>query len=352
KKLRNSFFGVEATRVQRGSDDVQVYVRLPEEQRDSLYDLLATQIRTPAGALIPLSTVATVTEGVAPSEIIRRNGRTITTVIADVDTSVITGQEANTLIADELIPDLTERYEGLVVEFGGEQRTQGDAQAALGNATMIALFVIFALLALIFRSYVQPIIVMIAIPLGLIGAVTGHYLQGVSIGLLSIFGIIGLAGVVINNSLVMIDLYNEYLKNGADTRKAVIEGTKDRFRPILLTSLTTFLGIYPLIMETSVQAQFLIPLAVSIGYGVLIGTVVIVLAVPSFFILQSHVFRTFISEEKAEELRAQRGNEVFGDEVDVPEAEPVAGPTRAGKRRKKASNDDQTLEEGFLTAAE
>ena len=130
---------------------------------------------------------------------------------------------------------------------------------------------------------------MVAIPLGLIGAVTGHVILGIPLGLLSFFGIIGLAGVVINNSLVMIDLYNEYLSKGYDVKDAVVEGTKDRFRPILLTSVTTFLGVYPLIMETSLQAQFLIPLAVSIGYGVLIGTGVIVLAIPAVFILVHRV---------------------------------------------------------------
>ncbi|MEM9733678.1 MAG: efflux RND transporter permease subunit [Pseudomonadota bacterium] len=301
QQLRAGFFGVEATRVQRGRDDVRVYVRFPEEQRQSLADLLDTRIRTASGQLIPLSTVAEIKEGLAPTEIIRRNSRTITTVTADVDTSVITGQEANTIIAEELVPVLRERYEGLIIDFGGEQRTQGDAQAALGQATAVALFVIFALLALVFKSYVQPVIVMIAIPLGLIGAVLGHYILGVSIGLLSIFGIIGLAGVVINNSLVMIGPYNEYLERGMDTRSAVIAGTKDRFRPILLTSLTTFLGIYPLIMETSTQAQFLIPLAVSIGYGVLFGTVIIILAVPAFFIAQAHLFRTFVKAEVAKE---------------------------------------------------
>ncbi|MEO1406038.1 MAG: efflux RND transporter permease subunit, partial [Pseudomonadota bacterium] len=163
--------------------------------------------------------------------------------------------------------------------------TQGDAQAALSQALGIAMFVIFSLLALVFRSFVQPIVVMIAIPLGLIGAVTGHYILGIPLGLLSIFGIIGLAGVVINNSLVMIDLYNEYLARGYEVAEAVVAGTKDRFRPILLTSVTTFLGVYPLIMETSLQAQFLIPLAVSIGYGVLIGTVVIIFAIPAVFVL-------------------------------------------------------------------
>ncbi|MEM8788743.1 MAG: efflux RND transporter permease subunit [Pseudomonadota bacterium] len=293
-QVRNGFFGAEATRVQRGRDDVRVFVRLPEDERDSVSDFLDTRIRTPEGDLIPLSTVAEIREGLSPTQILRRDGRTITTLTADVDFSVISGQEANDWIRAELLPGLMDRYDGLKVDFGGEQRTQGDAGAALGQALGVALFIIFALLALAFRSYIQPIVVMAAIPLGLIGAVTGHLIMGIPITLLSIFGIIGLAGVVINNSLVMIDLYNEYLDRGEDTATAVVEGTKDRFRPILLTSLTTFLGIFPLILETSVQAQFLIPLAVSIGFGVLIGTAIIILVVPAVFIAQAKLFRTFI----------------------------------------------------------
>ncbi|MEO0484503.1 MAG: efflux RND transporter permease subunit [Pseudomonadota bacterium] len=284
-QTRNGFFGVEATTVQRGQDSVAVMVRFPSEDRDSLSDLLDTRIATPSGDLIPLSTVARLEEGLSPSEIQRQNGRRVTTVTADVDQSVITNGEANQIIRAELLPPLLEANPGLKAGFGGEQETQGDAQAALGQALGIAMFVIFALLALVFRSFVQPIVVMIAIPLGLIGAVAGHYLMGIPLGLLSIFGIIGLAGVVINNSLVMIDLYNEYLAKGYDVADAVVEGTKDRFRPILLTSVTTFLGVYPLIMETSLQAQFLIPLAVSIGYGVLIGTGVIIFAIPAIFIV-------------------------------------------------------------------
>ncbi|MGR3502174.1 efflux RND transporter permease subunit [Pseudaestuariivita sp.] len=284
-QTRNGFFGVEATTVQRGQDSVAVMVRFPSEDRDSLSDLLDTRIATPAGDLIPLSVVARLEEGQSPSEILRQNGRRVTTITADVDQSVTTNGEANRIIREELLPPLLEANPGLNAGFGGEQETQGDAQAALGQALGIALFVIFALLALVFRSFVQPIVVMVAIPLGLIGAVTGHYLLGIPLGLLSIFGIIGLAGVVINNSLVMIDLYNEYLGKGYDVVDAVVEGTKDRFRPILLTSVTTFLGVYPLIMETSLQAQFLIPLAVSIGYGVLIGTGVIIFAIPAIFVL-------------------------------------------------------------------
>lgn len=336
-QVRNGFFGIEATRVQRGNDDLKVTVRYKSDDRQGLADLLQTDIRTSNGALIPLSTVARIEEGSAPTQITRRNGRTITTVTADVDASVVTAQQANSIIRDELLPVLNDSYDGLIIDFGGEQRTQGDTQAALGQATGLALFVIFALLALIFRSYIQPIVVMIAIPLGLIGAVLGHYIVGVSLGLLSIFGIIGLAGVVINNSLVMIDLYNEYLDRGMSTREAVIEGTKDRFRPILLTSLTTFLGIYPLITETSLQAQFLIPLAVSIGFGVLFGTVIIVLAVPAFFIIQSRLFFTYRAEKlQTKKLEESSSSEVKESDQEETNEKPQAKPTLVNHDEKLA----------------
>ena len=299
QQMRNGFFGYEATRVQRGQDDVRVFVRLPEEQRDTLADVLAMDIRTSQGDLIPLGVVATITEGLSQTEILRRGGRTITTVTADVDSAIATGQEVNDYIVAEILPALKARYDGLIVDFGGEQRTQGDAQGALMSALGLALFVIFALLALVFRSYLQPIVVMLAIPLGLIGAVAGHLIMGLQITLISIFGIIGLAGVIINNSLVMIDLFNECLDRGMDTQTAVVEGSKDRFRPILLTSLTTFLGIFPLLMETSLQAQFLVPLAVSIGFGVLFGTVIVVFSIPAFFIAQARIFSTFRKESVA-----------------------------------------------------
>mgnify|MGYP001799921455 CR=1 FL=1 len=288
-QTRSAFFGMEATSFQRGADNIEVWVRFPQDQRDSLYDLLDFVITTPGGETIPLSNVARIEEGLAPTTIERRNGRKITTVTADVDTAVLTAQEANTVLAEDLLPPLRTAYPGLIVDFGGEQREQGDAAGALGQAVGIALFAIFALLALVFRSYVQPVVVMIAIPLGLIGAVVGHLIVGIPLTLLSIFGIIGLSGVIINNSLVMVDLYNEHLKAGMDLREAVIRGTKERFRPILLTALTTFLGVFPLIMETSLQAQFLIPLAVSIGFGVLFGTVIVILSVPAIFIVQARI---------------------------------------------------------------
>lgn len=288
-QTRAAFFGIEATSFQRGPENIEVWVRFPQDQRDSLYDLLDFTITTPDGERIPLSVVAQIEEGLAPTTIERRNGRKITTVTADLDNAVTSSQEANEVISDQLLPPLRDAYPGLLVDFGGEQREQGDAAAALMQAVGIALFAIYALLALVFRSYVQPVVVMIAIPLGLIGAVVGHMIIGIPVTLLSIFGIIGLSGVIINNSLVMVDLFNEHLRNGVELREAVIRGTKERFRPILLTALTTFLGVFPLIMETSLQAQFLIPLAVSIGFGVLFGTVIVVMSVPAFFIFQARI---------------------------------------------------------------
>ena len=220
----------------------------------------------------------------------------------------------NAIVADDILPELQARYPGLEAAFGGQQRQQGAAQSALGASLAIALFGIFALLALIFRSFAQPIIVMTAIPLGLVGAITGHYIVGIPLTLLSVFGIIGLAGVVINNSLVMIDVYNENIRNGMPVREAVIEGTKDRFRPILLTSLTTFLGIFPLTLDTSLQAQFLIPLAVSVGYGVLFGMFLIVFSVPSLFMAVHGISRLFRFRREKPSPRDQIGGFVPGND--------------------------------------
>lgn len=291
-QTRAGFFGIEATTVQRGADNVAVVVGFPKNERNSLSDLLDTRIANAAGDVFPLGTVALIEEAVAATQILRRDGRQVTTVVGDLDTAVATSGRVNGVIAAQIIPALASKYPGLIVELGGEQRSQGDAQAALGTALAIALFVIYALLALVFRSYVQPIVVMFAIPLGLIGAVAGHYIVGIPLTILSVFGIIGLAGVVINNSLVMVDVYNEHINNGLPVREAVIRGTKERFRPIFLTSVTTFLGVYPLTTETSLQAQFLIPLAVSIGYGVLFGSVLIILCVPALFMLQRYLAST------------------------------------------------------------
>jgi multidrug efflux pump subunit AcrB len=280
-QVRGAFFGAEALRVQRGRDEVRVYVRLPEGERASLADLGRYRIRTPAGAFVPLHEVAELRLGYGPSTIVRRHGRRVSTVYAEVDTRVITGQQVNTRLVSEVLPVLQAQIPGLTWAMGGEQREQARTLPSLARNFVLAVFCMYALLALAFRSYVQPLIVLASIPLGLVGAVLGHVALALPIGLTSLFGIVGLAGIIVNGSLVLIDFYNEERSRGRPVPEALVAACKSRFRPILLTALTTFLGIFPLIVEKSIQAQFLIPLAVAIGAGVLVGTFIQMLLTPA-----------------------------------------------------------------------
>ncbi|MDH3438333.1 MAG: efflux RND transporter permease subunit, partial [Betaproteobacteria bacterium] len=281
QQVRAAFFGAEALRVQRGRDEVRVYVRLPREERNSLADLSRYRIRTPAGDFVPLHELAEVTSGTSPATITRVGGRRVTTVLAEVDPAVITGQSVNTRLVSDVLPELQKEIPGLTYRMGGEQREQGLTLPSLARNFVLAMFAMYAVLALAFRSYVQPIIVLAAVPFGLVGAAVGHLLLGLSLGLTSLFGIIGLAGIIVNGSLVLIDFTNEERRKGKGPQDAIVDAAKGRFRPILLTAITTFLGIFPLIIERSIQAQFLIPLAVSIGVGVLMGTVLLMLLTPA-----------------------------------------------------------------------
>ena len=280
-QVRAAFFGAEALRVQRGRDEVRVYVRLPRSERSSLTDLSRYRIRTPAGGFVPLHEVAELTLGYGPSTIVRRDGRRVSTVLAEVDSRVITGQQVNARLTGEVIPALQAEIPGLTYAMGGEQREQGRTLPSLARNFVLALFGMYALLALAFRSYLQPLIVLASIPFGLVGAVVGHLVMGLSMGLTSLFGVVGLAGIIVNGSLVLIDFINEERERGKPPAQAIRDACKGRFRPILLTAVTTFLGIFPLIIEKSIQAQFLIPLAVSIGVGVLLGTVMQMLLTPA-----------------------------------------------------------------------
>jgi multidrug efflux pump subunit AcrB len=281
QQMRAAFFGSEAVRIQRGRDEVRVYVRLPSSERESLASLANTRIRTPSGAFVPLNEVAELRMGNSPSTIIRRDGRRISTIFAEVDSRVVTGQQVNEQLVKEVFPEVSERIPGFRYAMGGEQGEQGKTLPALAKNFVLAVFCMYALLALAFRSYVQPLIVLVSIPFGLVGAVIGHLTMGLSMGLTSLFGIIGLAGIIVNGSLVLIDFINEQKQRTADTAEAIVQACMSRFRPILLTAITTFLGIFPLIIERSIQAQFLIPLAVSIGVGVLIGTALQMLLTPA-----------------------------------------------------------------------
>ena len=281
QQVRAAYFGAEAVRVQRGRDEVRVYVRLPRAERSTLASLSRYRIRTPAGDFVPLRELAEVTMGTSPATIARVGGRRVTTVLAEVDPAVITGQSVNARLVSEVLPRLQDEIPGLTYRMGGEQREQGLTLPALARNFVLALFAMYALLALAFRSYVQPAIVLAAVPFGLVGATVGHLLLGLSLGLTSLFGIVGLAGIIVNGSLVLVDFTNEERRRGKTPQEAIITAAKGRFRPILLTAITTFLGIFPLIIERSIQAQFLIPLAVSIGVGVLLGTALLMLLTPA-----------------------------------------------------------------------
>ncbi|WOE73883.1 efflux RND transporter permease subunit [Alterisphingorhabdus coralli] len=291
-QVRAAFFGSEAVRVQRGREDVRVYVRLPEDERDSIADVQRFRVRVPGGD-VALGSLADVSFSQAPSVIRREDGRRITTVTADVDVDVITGQEVARQLEREIVPRLQNDYPGLTYAFGGEQEEQQSSFDALLGAFGIAMIVVYALLAIPFRSYVQPLIIMAAIPFGMIGALIGHLVLGLSLGILSMFGLIALSGVIINGSLVMIDFTNENLERGMKPAEAVVAAAKSRFRPIFLTALTTFLGVAPITFETSIQAQFLIPMSASLGFGVLFGTLILQVLVPALVVVQDQAVNGF-----------------------------------------------------------
>ena len=285
RQLRSAFFGAEALREQRGRNEIKVYVRLPEEQRRSETDLEQLMIRSPAGGFVPLGLVAAFERGRAPTVIDREDGRRVVNVRADLGANLASPREILESLEAEVFASLRREYRGLEVALVGEQRDQGESFASLGRNFLLALIVIFTLLAIPFRSYIQPLIVMSAIPFGFVGAIGGHVLMGYGLSVISLMGVIALSGVVVNDSLVLVDSVNTYRARGMSLHDAVVAGGMRRMRPILLTSLTTFFGLMPMIAETSVQARFLIPMAISLGFGVLFATVVVLLLVPALYLV-------------------------------------------------------------------
>ena len=284
-QLRGSFYGAEALREQRGRNELKVMVRLPESQRSSEWDLEMMQIRTPTGGFVPLQTVADYERSRAATSINREEGRPVIDVSADLKPGVDSAREVRDDLDENVIPALVAKYPGLDWSSVGAAREQKESMKALGKGYLLALIAIYALLAIPFRSYIQPLIVMSAIPFGLVGAVAGHMLMGYELSVMSFFGIIALSGVVVNDSLVLIDATNRLREAGANATDAIVGGAVRRLRPIILTSLTTFFGLAPMLLETDVQARFLIPMAISLGCGVLFGTFVILILVPALYMI-------------------------------------------------------------------
>ncbi len=285
RQVRQAFYGAEAQRIQRGRDEVKVMVRYPSSRRRSLADLEGMRIRTPSGGEVPFGLVAQVSRGRGPADIRRVDRDRAVNVTANVDESQ---SNSNEIIADlqgTFLPDLVGRYPGLNFSFEGEQRNQRDLLGDLADGFLIALLAIFALLAVPLRSYLQPLIIMAAIPFGLVGAILGHLLFRMDLTIVSMFGIVALAGVVVNDSLVLVDYVNKRRREGLPAVQALRLGGRSRFRPILLTSVTTFLGLTPLLLEKSIQAQFLMPMAVSLAFGVLFATFIALIVLPSAYLI-------------------------------------------------------------------
>ncbi len=292
RQVRGAFYGVEALRQQRGRDEVKVMVRLPESERRSSFTIEQLVLLTGQGGEIPLAEAAEIEPGRAYTEIKRREGRRIMAVTADVDGQIA---NANNIIGEVLANDmetLKTKYPGLTYSLEGEQSSQRESLSAMTDGFVLVLLLIYGLLAIPFRSYVQPLIVMLGIPFSFIGAVAGHLLLGYGLSLISLFGVVALAGVVVNDSLVLIVGTNRIREEqDIPLSEAVIQSAMNRFRPIVLTSLTTFFGLAPMIFETAMQARFLIPMAISLGFGILFGTVIILTILPSVYLIVEDLLR-------------------------------------------------------------
>ena len=284
-QVRQGFFGEEVQRIQRGREEIRVYVRYPEATRASLDALDNFRVQLPGGGSAPLFTVASVEESRAYSTIERIDGRRVVTVSADVDEAVSTPNLANETILASVMPALEESYPGLRWVRAGSTREQNEDLATLGSAFIVVLLIIFAMIATQLRSYIQPLAILVAIPLGVAGAVLGHFVLGFSLSFISIFGIVALAGVAVNASVVLVDLYNQYRAEGRAPIEAAADSAARRFRPVLLTTLTTALGLAPLLLEKSPQAQFLIPMAVSLGFGIVVSAFMVLFVTPSVAVI-------------------------------------------------------------------
>ena len=280
RQLRYAIFGYEVQRIQRGKDEVKVNVRSPEEYRNNISDLQQLRIRTNNGDMVPFGLIATTQAIQSLSNINRIDKKRVVSVSGRIDKQKTSTSDVVSDIKENYIPSLEAAYPDLEITLGGASREQNTAVSSLLKGFLLSLILIYSLLAIPLKSYLQPLMIMSVIPFGIIGAIMGHLLLGIPLGLLSFFGILALSGVVVNDSLVLVNRYNEYKAQGRDYFEAITLAAQSRFRAIFLTSVTTFMGLSPLVFETSLQAQFLIPMSVSLAFGILFATVITLIIVP------------------------------------------------------------------------
>ena len=303
--VRASYYGEEVMRLQRGRHEVKLMVRYPEKDRRSLADFEEIRIRTPAGAELPLTELAHVDVKRGYSEINRMNQLRSITITADVNEAV----QNTSRVVDELkkpdgfLETLRQEYPSVSVRWEGQQEQTTESLNSLKIGFLGAMFGMFVLLTFQFRSYLQPLLILLIIPFGAIGAVWGHALMGMPITLFSVFGLIALTGVVVNDSIVLVDFINRLVRAGVPLDTALVEAGERRFRPVLLTSVTTIAGLMPILRESSFQAQILIPMATSICFGLMLGTFLVLILVPTSYYIYARfndkIFSRWIRRDTA-----------------------------------------------------
>jgi multidrug efflux pump subunit AcrB len=300
RQVRQAFYGEEVQRIQRGRDEIRVMVRYPQDQRRSIADLENMRIRIPGVGDVPFNVAAAVVPGTGFASINRTDRNRTVNITADVDLSKANPNEIVSDIIRNVLPDILSKYPGLTYSLEGEQNAQMESINGLMRGFVFALLIIYILLAIPFKSYLQPLIVMSAIPFGFTGAILGHVVMGVNLTIISGFGIVALTGVVVNDSLVLVDFINRSVQKGQAFHEAIVEAGVSRFRPIMLTSLTTFAGLTPLMLEKSMQAQFLIPMAISLAFGVIFATVITLILVPTFYDILEDIKSVYNNRNRTE----------------------------------------------------
>ncbi|MCA9127446.1 MAG: efflux RND transporter permease subunit [Planctomycetales bacterium] len=305
--IRNAYYGAEVMRLQRGRHEVKLMVRLPENERTSLLHFNEIRLRTAQGAEIPITELAEITVSQAYSEINRLDQQRSITVTADIDSTQANSQEVYEELQYRVLPALQATYPAVSVDWEGQQQQTFESIVSLGIGSAVALLAMYILLVFEFRSYIQPLLIMAIIPFGVIGAAWGHAIMGLEVTLFSFFGLVALTGVVVNDSIVLVDFINARVRGGMDQRQALLEAGRRRLRPVFLTSLTTIGGLFPMLLETSFQAQFLVPMATSIAFGLMLSTVLVLFQVPVFFQLYLIVIGWF-GYDSSTQAESHNGN--------------------------------------------
>jgi len=301
-QVRDAFYGREAQRVQRGRDDVRIMVRFPEADRKTLNALESMHIRLPDGTEVPALAVAKLVETTGNAAIQRTDGQRRVNVVGTADRSIAPPETVLTVLFEKTIPGIMAQYPGVSISQAGEAEERSAALSGLLSTSLIALMVIYALLAIPLKSYLQPLVVMASIPFGFIGAILGHMIMGYDLVFFSLLGMVALAGVVINSSLVLVDFINRNRRlHNMDLRAAVLDSGASRFRPIFLTSITTFLGLMPLMVTRDFDTAPFVPMAVSLGFGVIFATVVTLILIPALYVILEDWLSLFAPADEVSE---------------------------------------------------